>query len=529
MIEPKFPFHAFKYEFHTIRELIDWSGNVYKGHDAFRFLQNGKIIARTYDDFLHDVQYAGQFFHRTFPGQSHIAVLGATSYLWMVAWSGVLTCGLVAVPIDRLLKVEEIVSLLERADVSALIFDESCSKAAREIQDACPDLQCIPMTGGAEEYNLQAYIQREKAVGEPAWAGETAPQDVAEIVFTSGTTGSYKGCVLTQDNLSWNAMNGSSYVALTPEDKTLSILPIHHTLEITAGMLTPFCSGVTICINDSLRHVQRNLNLFHTECMIAVPMVVETLHKTIWMEAKKTGQEKKLHFALYLSRALQKIHIHMERKLFSAVLEKLGGNLKLLVVGGAHLKPELVTEFSAMGITIVQGYGVTECGPVVACNTDRKWKADSVGQAVTGCEIKLVDGEIWVAGPIVMKGYYKDKNANREAFEGRWYKTGDLGRLDENGYLYLTGRKKNLIIRSNGENVAPEELEEKLQEIEGVEEALVYDENELITAELFTHRKDGLQEQVEILNRQLPPYKRIQKVKFREKEFEKTTTQKIKR
>ncbi len=528
MITPQYPFYAFKHEFHTIRELINWAGHTYEGHDAFRFFQNGKVISKTYDEFLHDVQYAGQFFYQTFPSRSHIAVLGGTSYLWMAAWAGALTSGFVSVPIDRLLKADEIVSLLVRADVSALIFDENCTDMIDMIQSACPQLCCIPMTGGDSE-SMEAYIQAERSVREPAWAGETSPQDVAEIVFTSGTTGSYKGCMLTQDNLSWNAMNGSSYVALTPEHKTLSILPIHHTLEITAGMLTPFCSGVTICINDSLRHFQRNLNVFHPECIIAVPMVVETLRKNIWMEARKTGQEKTLRFALRLSKTLQKLHIHVERKLFASVLDKLGGNLELLVVGGAYLDPDLVTEFSAMGITIVQGYGVTECGPVIACNTNRKLKVDSVGQAVTGCQLKIVDGEIRVTGPIVMKGYYKDDEANREAFDGEWYKTGDLGKLDGDGYLYLTGRKKNLIVLSSGENVSPEELEEKLLNIEGVEEVLVYAEDGFITAEIFAQQTDSIQERMTALNRELPTYKRIQRVKFRDREFEKTTTQKIKR
>lgn len=533
MIAPQYPFREFKHEFHTIQELIDWAGHTYHDHDAFRFYQGVQIVSKTYGEFLLDVQCAGRFFATCCSPQDHIAIIGNTSYLWMVAWAGAVSAGFVAVPVDRLLSEDDIAFLLKQADVSVLVFDASCAGMIAAMQDKCPQINYICMNGqnlGNMSFDLG--IQEQKNAEKPTWINKVLPQDVAEIVFTSGTTGSYKGCVLTHDNLAWNAMNGSSYVALTPEKKTLSILPIHHTLEITAGMLTPFCSGVTICINDSLRNIQRNLNVFHPECMIAVPMVVEMLYKSIWIAAKRSGKEKVLHMALKLSKFLQRLHIHIERKLFSTVLKELGGKLELLVVGGAYLKPSLVTDFSAMGITIVQGYGVTECGPVVACNTDRKWKADSVGQVVTGCKVKIAAGEIWVSGPIVMRGYYNDEASNREAFDGVWYKTGDLGRLDKNGYLYITGRKKNLIILSNGENVSPEELELRMMQIEGVSEVVVYAKENILTAEIFPEKNadpSKIKEGITALNRSLPEYKKVRKVIIRNEPFPKTTTQKIKR
>lgn len=532
-MKPQYPFHEFKHEFHTIQELIDWAGHTYFDQDAFRYYQEKQIVSKTYGEFLTDVQCAGQFFASRCASQSHIAILGGTSYLWMTAWAGAVSAGFVAVPIDRLLRAEDIVLLLKKADVSTLVFDVHYSEQIARIQTCCPNIDYICMTGqDSEALSLEHGIQMQKRTGNAVWVGKVMPEDIAEIVFTSGTTGSYKGCVLTHDNLSWNAMNGSTYVELTPGKKTLSILPIHHTLEITAGMLTPFCSGVTICINDSLRHIQRNLNVFLPECMIAVPMVVETLYKNIWIAAKKSGREKVLRAALKLSKFLQHLHIHVERKLFSTVLKELGGNLELLVVGGAYLKPSLVTDFSAMGITIVQGYGVTECGPVVACNTDRKWKADSVGQVVTGCKVKIVDDEILVSGPIVMRGYYQDSEANMDAFDGEWYKTGDLGRLDKNGYLYLTGRKKNLIILSNGENVSPEELELKITQIDGVSEVVVSAKADMLVAEIFPEKNANsvkIEEEISTLNRFLPEYKKIRKVIIRNEPFPKTTTQKIKR
>lgn len=530
-METKYPFHKVKHEVKTIQELLDWSGYTYASNDAYRFFEGNTICAKTYKELLQDVQFAGRYLKKNFASASHIAVIGPTSYQWIVAWLSIVTTGLVAVPLDRLLQSGEILKLLRQADVSTLIFDNEQHLVAEAVHASCPEITCICMTEpfyGQDSFVAQLLIQRN--LGEPSWFEAVDSDTIAEIVFTSGTTGNYKGCVLTHKNLAWNAMNGSTYAALTPKDKTMSILPIHHTLEVTAGMLTPFCSGVTVCINDSLRHIQRNLNIFHPECMIAVPMVVEMLNKNIWITAKKTKQEQKLQFALKLSKCLQKLHIHIERQLFASVLDKLGGNLRLLVVGGAYLEPKLVENFSAMGITIVQGYGVTECGPVVACNTDRKWKADSVGQTVTGCKTKIVDGEIWVSGPIVMQGYYNDPQANRDAFEGEWYKTGDLGYMDKNGYLYLTGRKKNLIILSNGENVSPEELEQKLTEIPEICEVIVRAEKNTLAAEIYSEPgadTNVIAQKIEDVNRTLPEYKNIRKVIFRDTPFPKTTTQKM--
>jgi long-chain acyl-CoA synthetase len=369
---------------------------------------------------------------------------------------------------------------------------------------------------------------------ENTWTGQPKEDDLAEIVFTSGTTGKSKGCMITHGNLAWNAMNGSSYTYLTTKDSTMSVLPINHTLEITAGILTPMCCGVTICINDSLKYLSRNLLLYQPQCMIVVPLIVETLHKNIWREIEKTGQHRKVRAAMKIARFLYQCHIDIRRKLFAGILEGLGGNLRLLVGGGAYIEPEIIKDFEAWGINIVQGYGITECAPVVACNTDRYKKYDSVGKIVTGCEVKIVEDEIRVKGPIVMKGYYKNPEATEEAFDGEWFKTGDLGYLDSDNYLYITGRKKNLIILPNGENVSPEELEQKIMRFPYVKEVVVSEKDGQIQAEVFLDKEVQDAEQkikgdITLLNKSLPNYKKIARTVVREQEFEKTTTRKIKR
>lgn len=340
MIAPQYPFHEFKHEFHTIQELIDWAGHTYHDHDAFRFYQGAQIVSKTYGEFLLDVQCAGRFFATCCSPQDHIAIVGNTSYLWMVAWAGAVSAGFVAVPVDRLLSEDDIAFLLKQADVSVLVFDASCVGMIAAMQDKCPQINYICMNGqNLGNMRFDMGIQEQKNAEKPTWINKVLPQDVAEIVFTSGTTGSYKGCVLTHDNLAWNAMNGSSYVALTPEKKTLSILPIHHTLEITAGMLTPFCSGVTICINDSLRNIQRNLNVFHPECMIAVPMVVEMLYKNIWITAKRFGKEKILHMALHSVMILTVTSAKRRSTLVKAVF--ISGSRWRMYMPAANLKRSL--------------------------------------------------------------------------------------------------------------------------------------------------------------------------------------------
>lgn len=232
---------------------------------------------------------------------------------------------------------------------------------------------------------------------------------------------------------------------------------------------------------------------------------------------------------------LYKCRIDIRRKLFYQILEKLGGNLRIMVVGGAYIEPKLIKDFETWGITIVQGYGITECAPVISCNTDRYKKYDSVGKIVTGSSVKIVENEIWVQGPIVMKGYYNNPQETETVFADGWFKTGDLGYLDQEGFLYITGRKKNLIILPNGENVSPEELEQKVMRISYVKEVIVSQKDGQICAEVYLDKEveveaeNKIHSDIMLMNKSLPNYKKIGKVLIREEEFEKTTTRKIKR
>lgn len=310
---------------------------------------------------------------------------------------------------------------------------------------------------------------------------------------------------------------------------SLLTLPLHHTFAFTTSVLAMLAYRVPICINRSLRTFIPDMQEFKPQNMFLVPLYVETMYRNIWKTAETQGKDKLLRNMVILSNILRKMGIDLRRKLFRSILSQFGGNLDLIICGGAPLKQSYIDGMEAFGIQVLNGYGITECAPVVAVNRNRFFRRGSVGLPLPCSEIKIVDGEICVRGPNVTPGYYQDDASNNDAFLNDWFKTGDLGYLDEDGFLYITGRRKNLIILSNGKNVSPEELEERLLDLPHVQEAVVYEENGMIAAEIFAQDQTGVQEHVTALNRELPVYKRIQKVVFRDREFEKTTTKKIKR
>lgn len=531
-MKTEYPFYDIENEFETVKDVVYFVQKAFADNPVFRYKEGGNIVDKSKQDFIRDLELVQNFYHIRFGKGSHIAVLGKTSYEWVVSHFAVMCSENVAVPLDKELPAEELVELIKFADAECLVFDKDYVGVAKQVREVL-GISCICMQDAEGFENMPNLLeQMDKSA---LWTGNPEPDDIAEIVFTSGTTGKSKGVMLTHKNLAWNAMNARSYVYLTNQYSTMSILPINHTLENSVGMLAPFANGVTICINDSLKYITRNLQVYRPECMIAVPLVVETFYKTIWREIEKQGKASLIKVAMFFAGLLYKCHIDVRRKIFAQILNQLGGNFRLLVVGGAFLETQMIKDFETWGIDVVQGYGITECAPVVTCNTDRYKKYASVGKVVNGCEVKIVDGEVWVKGPIVMKGYYKNAEATSEVFDGKWFKTGDLGYLDKDNFLYLTGRRKNLIILPNGENVSPEELEQKIMRIPYVKEVVVSEADGMILAEVFLDKEtepdaeNKIQGDINLLNKTLPNYKKIAKTVVREQEFEKTTSRKIKR
>ena len=510
----------------TLRQLLVQAEETFRCQDAFRYKvkvsdKEGKkqveIQAKMYQELRQDTQKVSALLETLGERGSHIAIIGATSYSWVVSYFGIVNSGRVAVPLDALMPSEDICELIRRADVEILIFDGSKSAVAAAAKQACPQLRYLismeeSLSPKAGDLKDLLFLWEELKKQQEGYSYEPAPTDLATIMFTSGTTGKSKGVMLTHRNLAENAT--CLDMGFAHGTVVMSVLPIHHAYCLSMDILKTLSLGSAICINDSLMRVAKNIKLFEPEMMLMVPLMIETL-------------AKKLEETAWIPAPLVKARVF-------------GRQFKSICSGGAYLNPAYVETFAKYGITIYQGYGMTECSPVISSNYIGNMKAGSVGKLMPNCEAKIVDEELWVKGSSVMQGYYRMPRETAETLEDGWLKTGDLGYVDEEGFVFLTGRKKNLIITPNGENVSPEEIENKLGENRLVQEVLVREKKGVIEAEIFPDYeyakkkkikdiREGLQQMIDEYNKQAPLYKRIYALQIREKEFEKNTTRKIKR
>lgn len=505
----------------TIYELLVKAEEAYGTQDAVRYKvkeegQNGKreikVAAKSYTQLRRDSEHFSAALERLGEQGRHIAIVGATSYSWITAYYGIVGGGSVAVPLDANLPAPDLCELIDRADVTTLVFDESKADVALMAAEKCPKL--VNMVAMEEKTAVLDALSMWGLIAEaPEWSGDQPkPEDLATIMFTSGTTGKSKGVMLTHRNLAENAT--ALDMGYDPGTVIMSVLPIHHAYCLSMDILKGTSVGAIICINDSLLRVAKNIKLFEPNMILMVPLMVETL-------------AKKLEEASFIPAPL------VRAKVF-------GKQFHTVCSGGAYLNPAYIDLFQKYGITILQGYGMTECAPVISTNSSGAFKAGSVGKCMPNCEARIVEGEIWVKGSSVMQGYYQMPEETAQTLEDGWLKTGDLGYIDEDGFLFLTGRKKNLIITPNGENVSPEEIENKLGENRLVQEVLVRESEGVIEAEIFPDYEYAgkkkirdlqaqLQSIIDSYNREAPPYKRIFKLKVRDVEFEKNTTKKIKR
>lgn len=503
----------------TIRELLVNAEAAYSSQDAFRYKAKNSgeeekkkvsVEGKTYTALKQDSERFSAALQQLGEQKSHIAILGATSYEWVVAYFGIVNGGSVAVPLDAQLPEENLCELLNRADVTTLVFGESKAKVASAAQKACPGLKHV--ISMSDESAVEGAIPLQSLLKEqqPGYDYQPQPEDLATIMFTSGTTGKSKGVMLSHRNLAENAT--CLDMRIEPNTVIMSVLPIHHAYCLSMDILKALSVGATICINDSLLRVAKNIKLFEPNMILMVPLMIETL-------------AKKLEEAAWMPAPLVKAKVF-------------GKQFHTICSGGAYLNPAYIETFKRYGITILQGYGMTECSPVISTNLSWHNKEGSVGKLMPNCEAKTVNDELWVRGTSVMQGYYHMPEETAEALEDGWLKTGDLGYVDEDGFVFLTGRKKNLIITPNGENVSPEEIENKLGEDRLVQEVLVRESEGVIEAEIFpdyeyaTKKKikdvqGKLQELIDAYNKEAPLYKRVFKLKVRETPFEKNTTKKI--
>ena len=550
---------------HLVKSAADIYGD--KVYLRYKGEEPDEIIDVTFNDFDKYIDRLGTAFYSLGLEGKHIAVIGETSKEWIATYLATVNGGGVIVPLDKELTEDEIKSFLEISEASAVVYSERFHDYFERISEETNISYFIRMgkEDGREKKNdkfltTDELVQKGKRLLRQDVTDfldyEINVEDDAVIIFTSGTTGTSKGVLLSQKNISTAINSSSAMLEFHKEDVLLSVLPTHHTYEMTCGILTPIMVGATVCINDSMKYLLKNLKLFKPSVLILVPLFVTTVYKRIWDTAKKNNQEKKLKRGIAVSGVLRHAGIDLRKMLFSQVTAAFGGRLKKVVCGGAALSPEYVKGFEDVGINLVQGYGITECSPLVSVCPFHWKKYASVGLAVYGVEVRIdkenpedAEGEIVVRGDNIMKGYYKAPELTREAIdEDGWFSTGDIGYIDEDGFIYITGRKKNIIILDNGKNVYPEEIEEHIYRIELVSECVVVGkENQsgetVITALVYPNFekasemglqdinaiKDEIKREIQELNKKLPIFKQVRGIEIRKTEFEKTTTKKIKR
>ena len=487
----------------------------------------------------------------------HVAIIGESSYEWICSYFCLMSIGAITVPIDKDLPSEEMVGIMNLAECEFVFYSPAIEEKIEIAKEKIPTLKaCICMRNASLEgaINLPDIVkqgsEKYKKGDNSYYEYEIVPDSLASIVFTSGTTGKGKGVMLSQTNIVSDMTQGMYLFDVTP--KTMSLLPPHHTYGSTVNFVGHFSQGSTIYISSGLKYMLDEMKEQQPSHLVLVPLFVETIHKRIWSTAEKSGKAGQLRLLLKFSNFLRKIGLDARHTLFKSVTGVFGGKLEMIICGGASLNQDIIDTFDSMGITILNGYGITECSPLVSCNRNKYQKKGSVGIPIIGEKIKIRnpdengEGEICVKGPNVMLGYYKDPEATAAVFdEEGYFRTGDYGKLDEEGWLYITGRLKNMIILSNGKNVYPEEIETEISRVYGVSEVVVYPgesnaqkNKQVIVAEIFpdydalstkgiTDAQAHFDKEIKNVNKRMVSYKAIKKVKIREEEFKKNTSRKI--
>ena len=525
MKNKKYPYYDVLEDISDLKDLILTKASDSPDKIAFVYPCETGEMRKTYHDLKEDINAFGTWMYKNKIKDKHVAIIGKNSYEWLVSFLACVNGGNVAVAIDKSLPANEISELLKLADVDcALVTDQYIEKVDTKIVKKVYDL-------GTFDTILYEGRKLLRDKNNDFLTYQIDPEKTAAILFTSGTSGKSKGVELTNKNIAFE-INRTCQL-YKPSGNVLAILPFHHAFGLIVGIFMAVNYEEAVYINKSPKYVKKNLQDFKPQTIFMVPMFVEFFHKQIWAEIDKKGKTAATKGLMASTDLLLKTGVDVRKKTYSAIHKVFGGNLEYIICGGAALDPMYVKEFRSWGIEILNGYGTTECSPCTAVNRPCQHKDGSVGVLIPDTEVRVSEeGEILFKGDHVMKGYYKDEEATNAVIIDGWYHTGDLGYVDEEGFIFLTGRKKNLIILSNGENLSPEELEEDFSRDPAVKEVLVYDENGKIVAEIFPE-DDFLDNQEyfnalkEKINNKRPMFKRIAVVKLRKEEFIKNGSMKI--
>ena len=552
----KKPIHE-KKVYSNIREVVEDIGNIYSGKVAYSFRikpSDKEIQKKTYDELRDDVRaLATELIARGVQGK-HVALVGKLSYHWILVYYATLSAGGVLVPLDKDWLARDLADTGAKAEVSFVFCDGDIIEKGREIAEAAGASDPIALEYGEGTVDELVELGRAKfnENTEPYFTAPIDADKMSLLVFTSGTTGKGKGVMLSQTNILSDIAAPLQHIDFT--FKSVGVLPPHHTFGSTVNILGHNCIGCEVYLSSGIRYVQKELKEQTPGHMVLVPLYLETFYRKIMANIKDQGKEKLIARMIKISNLLRKVGIDLRRKFFKAVLAAFGGEVRMVVCGGAPINQDILSFFNGVGIEILNGYGITECGPIIACNHSHDVIPGSVGPACDVNEVLIHDpnedgeGEIWARGTNIMLGYFKDEEATKDAItEDGYFKTGDYGKLGKSGEIYITGRKKNLIILSNGKNVYPEEIESEFVSVPGVIDIVVYEgqskrglmhntivaevypDQDYITKNNVTDIYSHLKAYVDEYNKTAVPYKKIGILKVRTEEFPKNTLRKIMR
>lgn len=557
----------------TLKQMMETSTLLYGEKTAFmqKFRKDEGYTEISYNQAMDDINGLGTALMKHGQTGKRIGVIGENCYQWAVSYLAAV-CGTgVVVPLDKELGPRELKQLIIEAEVTTILFTEKFEKMFRNMAESGEtNLELlVNMNAEASAEGVLSWTELVEEGRQMVKEGELCfldaqidPDAMSILLFTSGTTGIAKGVMLCHRNICDNLMVAPTLVKVQPEDIFFSVLPIHHTYECTCGFLMPLYKGASIAYCEGLKYIVKNLQEVKPTIFLGVPLIVETLYKSIIKNIRKGGKEGLVEKVMKVNRLTSRVGLDLNRKLLKDIYKVFGGRMRIIISGGAAIDPDILTFFNDLGFIAIQGYGLTECAPMAALNpgSHKFMRNASVGHLLPGMEVKIADadengiGEICLKGRNIMMGYYNMPEASAEVLKDGWFHTGDLGYVDSENFIYITGRKKNVIITANGKNVFPEELEYLLGKIPYVAESLVWagteegsSNNDVIAATIIPDKEEValalgeekaadhaeveklLWAEVDKINKSLPLFKRIQKINLREEDFEKTTAKKIKR
>lgn len=561
----------------TIQEVFYKSIKLYGSKEFIleKFDTKGKYTEISYEQFGKDVIGFGTALTRKLALEDTLRVLiiSETTYEWYVSYMTMLCGKGIAIPTDKELPDNELENVVRRSRADVIIYSEKKAEAIKKIMEKVPEVKYFVKMYSEEGINgknvgMKYLIDEGKALvesGDDFYSKvEIIPDEFKVLLFTSGTTSNAKGVMLSSRNLAENINAVSAYVRLSPTDRFFSVLPLHHTYESSIGFLLPMANGCSIAVCQGLKHIVPNLKETNPTALLAVPLLIENLYRKINANIKKSKKDGLVNSMIHVTNALKVVGVDVKRKVFGEIHENLGGKLRIIVSAAAPIDAKIGKWVEDIGIVFLQGYGLTETAPISALTPEFQPKVGSAGKAIFQAELKIDnpnqngEGEVLIKTPTLMLGYYEDEEATREAIEvkegQRWFHSGDVGYLDQDGFLYITGRSKNVIVTQNGKNIYPEEIELLLGQVAEIKECMVYGKEapkeeankELIISvkvipnmeeieakygkDLSEEKvKEIIWEKIKEVNKQLTSYKAIKNLEIKHDEFEKTTTMKIKR